>query len=204
MRAETITFGYDVLGMFRSREAEGEDAAIDGLNEQLSREAEANAIMAAGLGTLGGGEALIAQLGVSLDRMSEQARAGRQEMRKLRDAQKLEAIEDRRRAADQRMHASFMKAGASVAGSYVGKNNKQAGDLISGLGESGSSVLTNLADNAEADAMEHDLTSQQAGEAAEDAGEAAQSMDRFRDKAQGHLEQLQRARLEARMTASRF
>lgn len=179
------------------------DSTIEDMRQRMESEASENAVRAAGLSLLGSEEALIAQMTVAMDKMARNARDSRQASRELRSTQRRAGIADQRKAARRKYAAGILGAVGGVVSSAVGSQNEGLGTAIKTGVNLASNELEKAEADANADAQLHELVSQEAGELAGDEGEAVQSIESFQDKARGHLEQIQRARMEARMAALR-
>jgi len=162
-------------------------------------------VQAAGMSSLGGPEATIAEMSLRLEQSADNDRAARRREREMRSAERREALDHERDAAMLQLIGSVASSGLSAAGSAAqmttgqdgwAQLGKSAGDLTGG-------VVGYFATDAQIAAKTSNMIADEAQERAQDLSESAQSSEQFAEKALSHLEQIAQARNEAMMTASR-
>lgn len=162
----------------------------------------------------GGPEALIAQVSVQLEESGDQMRAQARRARESRNAQQRRQLSKQRKAAVVQLVGSLVQAGGTAASGLVtasadpGQTGavdkaKGRGDIISGTAgalQAGGQFITS---RLEEDAQDARFSAERHGEVADAADDAAESAQRFVDKAMGHMDGVARARHEAMMAAIR-
>lgn len=172
---------------------------------------------AASLGQFGTGEAVIAEASVALDQQQQRAQDHRRRAQELARQQALDRIHDMRHAATMHMISGLLQAsGQLVEGALkIGEGCRADGSqgagrgwqgLAAGLGiasQGATSVLGREEAMASANAAHHELISQEYRDEANDDDQQVRQVQSMRDRALSHLDEVSRARNQARLAALR-